>query len=238
MNLLSIHIKHKRRIRLLFSGPLAAGAFTTLSYYSVVSLDSVGVSPAVVAAIAIDGNTGGMELALGDDLIPGGRYLVSAIGVPAVDTSVTSSTSSQTAVFGQTQTQANVEPVANNVDALLYGRDIVWTGSDFGETPAGDLSVVTGTSNARAALYRRMLSNGLPWDDTYGAKPRSYVNGTSPGVATLSGALLGQCAEDDRVKEATIDLETDADNRPVFVVTPTFIGNESPKQLTISVPTN
>ncbi len=236
--LLSVHIKHKRRISLKFSSPLAAGAFTSTYFYSVETQNSVGISPNVVASIAVSGNTTSLELALGDDLVPGGRYLVSAIGVPAVDTSTTSSTSKQIAFFGAVQIQPNVEQAASDPGLLLYGRDLLWTGTDFGETPAGDLATVSGTPNVRGALMRRMMSDGLPWDDAYGAKSRSYVNGTSPGVSTLSGALLEQCSEDDRVKEAKVDLETDTAGRPVFVVTPKFLGDETPQTITVSVPLN
>lgn len=234
--LLSILIKHKRRIRLVFSSPVAAGAFTSVSYYTVTSQDGIGASPPVVSAIAVDGAVNNVELALGDELVPGGRYRVSAIGVPAVDSSVTDSTSTQIVAFGLERPTVNVEALVSDNDLLLYGRDLVWTGTDFEETAAGDLATVGGAPNARAALGRRLLASGLPWAPLYGPNARSYVNGTAPGVLTLSGALLGQAKADDRVASVTVTLEEDSLHQPVFIVTPTLIGGEKPPAVAVTVP--
>ncbi len=235
--LISVLIKHKRRIRLTFSTSLAATAFTDLTTYSIVSQDGVGASPAVVGSIRVSGSPTELELALGDDLAPGGRYMVSAVGVAALDASVTGSTATQIVAFGLIRPSANVESAADDNELRLYGRDLVWNGLDFEETPAGDLATVGGGRNVRAALSRRLLADGLPWDPSYGPDARSYVNGTAPGIKTLSGALLSQCTADDRVQSAAVTLESTAAGEPVFVVTPTLIGGEKPSAISVTVPT-
>lgn len=235
--LLSILVKHKRRIRLVFSSNLAASAFTDLSKYSVVSQTSAGGSPAVVASIAVSGSPTNLELALGDDLTPGGRYMVSAVGVVGADASVTSSTSAQIVAFGLAPLASNAEEAAGDNELALYGRDLIWNGLDFEETASGDLATVEGGRNVRSALSRRLNASGLPWNPAYGPNARSYVNGTAPGINTLSGALMGQCTADDRVKSALVTLEELATGEPVFVITPTLIGNEKPAAISVTVPT-
>lgn len=238
ISLSSVLIKHKRRIRLVFSNDLAAAAYTTLSYYAITSLDAVGVSPTVIGAVAVSGSGHELELALGSDLAPGGKYNISAIGVPATDTSVTDNTSQKVTVFGQIQSPINSESDAVNTLALIYGRDLVWNGLDFAETPNGDLATISGSDNFISALSRRLLANGLPWDPSYGPNARAFVNGTAPHVKTLRGELLSQCGRDDRVKRATVTLEEDSLGRPVFVVNVTGRGGESAREINVTIPTS
>ncbi len=80
----------------------------------------------------------------------------------------------------------NVEQPEDDLDALLYGVDLVWTGTDFGETPLGDLGTVQGVENARGAVERRLASEeDLPWRaGAYGPHARDYVDGPQKNATT------------------------------------------------------
>src|ERR1019366_5884757 len=52
----AVYVVHERRIRRVFSGALAAGAFTTLSCYTILDTDGSGVSPTINAAFTIVGD--------------------------------------------------------------------------------------------------------------------------------------------------------------------------------------
>ena len=88
----------------------------------------------------------------------------------------------------------------------MFGQDLFWNGTDFLEDASGDLSDIAGPLNAKVAIERRLLSDGLPWDDTYGAKPSQYVDGTAPAAQNLRGALEKQALSDDRVQSAKATL--------------------------------
>lgn len=188
-----------RRVRLVFSNTLAAGAFTTLSYYEITPSNDVGVSVEVLQALVVADSANNVELAVSQDLTPGVPYLVSAVGVPAIDLSVTPNPSELTFQLGEPLRQANVEPAASELDVLLYGRDIIWTGEDFLESPDGDLASIAGVANLQASVQRRMNGEGLYWDPSYGPNVRSYVDAPSPSAATLKLQLERNAMLDDRV---------------------------------------
>jgi hypothetical protein len=94
-----------------------------------------------------------------------------------------------------------------------------------GCTAAGDLATVGGADNVEAALTRRFVSDGLPWDDTYGAKPRRYIDGDSGAIAPLRGTLVRQARLDDRVKTARAALSPEGDE---FDVSVQLIGDDQP----------
>ncbi len=84
----------------------------------------------------------------------------------------------------------------------------------------------------QAALTRRLASEGLPWDDTYGAKPRRYIDGTPGALPALRGTLVSQALADDRVKTASATLDTLDPTDSQYDVSVTLVGDDQP----LSVP--
>ena len=224
-----IVVRHERRVRLLFTGPLAAGAFKPTLY--TVSLASRAAGPSVSGAILIAGTPSAVELALGADLQEGGAYVVQAPGVPGLDGTVTVAGTSLAFLWSSGAPPANVEQPQDDLEALLYGVDLVWTGTDFGETPLGDLATVQGVENARGAVERRLSSEeDLPWRaGPYGPHARDYVDGPQKNATTLRGSILRQARIDDRVKDATATFafEANAQGDAYFDVEVDLVGARS-----------
>lgn len=235
-------VRHERRIRLLFSQALGAGAFGPGSalgtLYVVTCTDGSGGNPNVAAAIAVPSATTNVDLALDCDLVAGGTYQVATLGVPGADAS-TSAAAVGAFVFGAlTAPTQNVELHEDDIETLVYGVDLVWTGADFLETPAGDLATVQGVPNVQGAIQRRLLDeDGLPWDPTYGAKSANYVNGPAPNGLGLVGSLRRQAVSDDRVQSASVtwteDPASPGDN--YFPVTIVFRGAQAGGGFTFNV---
>jgi len=223
----------------VFSNTLDSGAFgLSPSLYTIESQDGVGLSPTVNAALIVPGAGTNVELALDVDLVQGGQYRITAEGVPATDLSVTPPGTGELFRFGTSQRVTNAEPSVSDWEKILYGTDLVWTGTDFQETASGDLATESGVPVICGAILRRVLSDGLPWDAAYGAQPREYVDGTLGNVPNLRVALLKQVTSDDRVKSVTVDLVTDEDrpDQTFFQITPTLIGNHIPTPINYAVP--
>lgn len=222
----------------MFTNTLAAGAFTSTALYSFASLDSLGVAPTVKAALVVSGSASVVELVLSDDLVQGGKYTVTATGVPAIDSSVTAPPCTEPFTYGVTPSAlANREPAQSNTNTALYGIDLIWSGADFQETPAGDLARIGGATNAIAAVARRLRYDGLPWDPTYGPNARGYVDGTAGSMPTLRGALMQQAMADDRVASVTVTLQTQ-DDATFFEITPVLVGNQPVAPISVVVPTS
>jgi hypothetical protein len=203
IHLTSVIVRHERRVRLVFDAALAfPGALNTALY--VLSADGA-TAPAVVAAIAIATAQNNIELALDRDLNDGATYTVSAVGVPAVDASVTPGGSALTfALAAEPDATSNDETPPEDLGALIYGTDLVWDGSDFVETDEGDLASVSGIDNYQGAMQRRLAQDyELDWAPSYGARSGDYVSGPSPLASTLSGSLTRQAYQDDRTLKAT-----------------------------------
>jgi len=222
-------VRHERRVRLLFTGPLATSAFAPGLY--LIASASGAAGPAVVGAILIAGTPIAVELALGADLQEGASYVVQASGVPGLDGSVTPAGSSFAFRWTSGAAPTNVEQPEDDLDALLYGVDLVWTGTDFGETPLGDLATVQGVDNARGAVERRLASEeDLPWRaGAYGPHARDYVDGPQKNATTLRGSILRQARIDDRVKDAsaTFSFDANGDGDAYFDVDIDLIGADS-----------
>jgi hypothetical protein len=222
--LLTTVARHERRIRFVFDGALAPAAFTSLAPYSVSGDD--GSTVAVAGAIGLLGMPNQLDLALGADLEAGVVYTVGASGVPAADGSATPvGTSAAVRLAAPPPAPVDAEVSPDDIEAALYGIDLVWDGQDYAETAAGDLATVGGSDNVEAALTRRFASDGLPWDDTYGAKPRRYIDGDSGAIAPLRGTLVRQARLDDRVKSARAALSPECDE---FDVSVQLIGDDHP----------
>jgi len=197
-----------RRWRLLFSGPPSSGAFTSTSYYVVTSADNISASPNVEAVFAIATNPNTLEVSVDSDFTPGAQYTLAVTGMPAPGGAVTASITDRVASPVQA-TPANTEPEQSDLDDLLYGVDIVWNGQDIVEGSNGDLATVSGQSNFQGAIARRMASDGLTWDGSYGAKADQFVDAPSLYARPLAGLFLGQAQQDDRTQTASIGVMQD-----------------------------
>jgi hypothetical protein len=214
--LLSAAARHERRVRLVFDGPLTLAAFTNASLYAVNGANG-GAVP-VSGLVGLVGMPNQIDLALGADLAAGVVYSVIAAGVPAVDGSKTApGTSATVRLAAPPAVPSDAEVTPDDVSEVLYGIDLVWGAGDYLEDAAGDLAAVSGPENVKAALMRRFASDGLPWDDTYGAKPRRYIDGSPLVVPGQRGALVRQARFDDRVKAARATLSADASEFDVSV---------------------
>jgi hypothetical protein len=224
LSLLSAVARHERRIRLVFDGALAAGAFTSLTPYSVAGDD--GSMVPVSGAIGLLGMPNQLDLALGADLEASVIYTVGASAVPGADGSATAAgTWALVRLAAPPPSPIDAEVTPDDIEAALYGIDLGWDGQDYAETAAGDLATVGGSDNVEAALTRRFASDGLPWDDTYGAKPRRYIDGDAAAIAPLRGTLVRQARLDDRVKSARASLSADGSE---FDVSVQLIGDDQP----------
>jgi len=229
--LLTAVARHERRVRLVFDGPLVPAAFTTLGLYGVAGSD--GSTVPVAGLVGLVGMPNQVDLALGADLQPAIVYAVAAAGVPGADgTTTPPGTSASVRLATAPPVPVDAEVTPDDITDLLYGVDLVWSGQDYVETSAGDLATIGGSDNVQAALTRRMASEGLPWDDTYGAKPRRYIDGTPGALPALRGTLVSQALADDRVKTASAALDTLNPTTSQFDVTVTLVGDDQP----LSVP--
>lgn len=230
--LVSALVRHERRIRLFFSNSLAAGAFTSLSFYSVASVDGRATSPIVVKAFAVANSPDVVELALDGDLVQGAAYSFSAVGVPALDLSVTPDPSAAVA-----QLPSEVRPATlgtrgspSDLERTIFGVDLLFD-ADFQVDPSGDLSTQGGAPVLRRDLASRLLSDGLPWDATFGLRPRQYVDGAASAVFALRGKAVNQVLLDDRVRSCTASVDASDPTAPVVTVAPVPVGNQKTQGL-------
>jgi hypothetical protein len=227
-----------RRIRLFFTGPLAAGAFTSVFLYAVTSIDGLGASPInVVAVFAIANDPNAVELAVDSDATPGGQYRIDCTAVPCADATLfTGSLVSQTGLV--LITPPNVEPATDDLQLLLYNRDLLHDGNDFVEDASGDLAVTSGRPNWKAAMTRRMTSPGLPWDPAYSPRPDQYVDAPQTYQLPLAGALLAQARLDNRTRQASVDVVQSPTNSGDWVFQMSITGKDEldPAQIFIPPP--
>jgi hypothetical protein len=199
----SVAVRSTRRVRLFFSEALAPTAFDLTSYYSVIGVSLVDVPP-VVEAFAISGLGSACELALGKDLVEGETYQVSVHAVPAAGGSSTQPVESLTLFVGALpHAPRSVDKSSRSLTDEIYGEDLVWADGDFVEDPTGDLASVGGTVNVTDALERRLVSDGLDWDETYGGKLRRFVDGPRASAGEMRGLCTRQLLLDDRVRTAS-----------------------------------
>lgn len=217
MPLTNLVYRSPTRIRLLFSAALGSGAFTPAKYV-VTNQDAKGVDPAVSAALVVGDTPEAVELVLHNDLVSDALYQVAALSIPYA--SGPPDPPEQDFAFrtpGAPSAAPSPTVAVDDVLALIYGADIVWSGQDFVETSEGDLARLSGPENARLAGERRITSDGLKWDPTYGAKPRQYVDGTPGAVGDLRGAIERQLLLDDRYKRAKATFVPQDDTATVAI---------------------
>ena len=220
-----------RRIRLLFSGPLASGAFTTPSMYSVSGAPGTPAPITVVALFAFATNPNAVELAVDCDWVPGALYEIDCAAVPGTDASTFTGSIQDRVAESSTLAPPNAEPETNDLDLLLYGRDILWNGQDFVDDATGDLQLIAGRSNWQSAMTRRMISSGLTWDVAYGAKAYTGVDAPSVLQPALAGQFLAQARADDRTLRASIDYSEDPSGTASFVLY--IIGRDGLEQIAV-----
>jgi len=229
--LIGVVVRHERRVRLRLDAELRPAAFQSTSFYLVACVDGRAVSPAVVGALVVGADLHAIELALGADLAPGVLYEVTLAGAPTEDGVATASARFRTSEAAAPPTAASAD---DELDALLYGVDLVHDGVDYVETADGDLASIAGLPNVEAAVRRRLLANGLPWDATYGANPRRFVDGPAGALPPLRTSLIKEALKDDRVTAADATLAPDG----VFDVDVTPIGASAPATLRIPIQTS
>lgn len=237
MNFTAIVIRSDFRIRLEFDSALAATAFTTGGTIVITSQDALGANPVVRQRLPIIGSSNVMELALSIPLAQSGIYNVTVTSIPATDLSTATGTLPFS--FGQDFPSVNAESTTTDLENLLYKTDLVWTGFDYLEDPSGDLATVSGLANVYGALQRRIMSDGLTWDNNYGAKVRRFVDGPSPSIFVLRGEILRQILTDKRISQATIRLSTSSVNtdEATYFVDVNLIGSSNNKtDISVEVP--
>jgi len=216
-------IRSPRRLRLLFSNTLAAGAFST-SFYSLESLDGFGADPPVNAALVVPDASDQVELSLQYELAPGGLYrLTVAAGVPAADLSV--------ALAAELEFKMHVPRLGPSsgvsLDAMVrrvYQVDLVHDGRDFVEDADGDLATITGPQNAKKALTKRGPANGRPWNAEFGAYAREFVDAAPGTLPNLVGRLTQELRRDDRVVSAKVRVaQSENDGTEFMLVDVQFI---------------
>ncbi len=241
IDLLSLEVRHETRIRLVFSNTLAAGAFGAPApgAYSIEATDESTTAPGVEAALIVSGSTNVVELVLDSPIVRGALYLVKAEGVPATDASTTPIGSQTQMRWGFSTTKENVEPSLRDRKRILYFVDLVWTGTDYLEASTGDLDQVDGTANVTKALNRGVETNpgDLPWDTTYGAGARSFVDSPSVLAGTLKGSVAAQLLRDPRVQSIKTSHQI-AEDKTFLFADPTLITGEVVERVSIEVPTD
>jgi hypothetical protein len=235
-SLLTVEFRGSRRVRLIFTGPLAAGAFTSTAIYTVTSEDGAGPSPTnVVAVFAVANTANAVELAIDQDLASGGLYEMGCTAVPCADLSNFTGTYDARVALALT-TPVNAEPATSDIDLLLYSRDLLHNGQDFAQDATGDLATVDGRDNLEGAMGRRFASEGLPWDDTYGPKAETYVDGPETEATPFAGALLAQGRADDRIKQASVDIVQSDEDPGDWAFDVELVPQDNLDPITIQVP--
>lgn len=236
LHLIAITPRHERRVRLSFSAPLAAGAFAT-GPYGLTCTNAAGVSPGLSAVLYVAGDTQQVELALAADLVSGGVYQLACTAVPAADASTFTGSQAFTFTTPQWTARPNVEPETQDVDALLFGTDLVWSGDDFAEAADGDLASVSGMPNAQLAVQRRVLGDPLPWAPDYSPRLHEMVDAPAASAVTARGRILAQVRQDDRVRSVDVTIRQD-ETTPSDVyadVDVVLIGNRRPGTFSVNV---
>lgn len=236
MLLLSVIIRSSTRLRLEFSSVVDSTAFTGTGDITIESLDSLGLSPTIQQRIIVASSPKSIELVLSVPLVDGGSYLVSVDSIPSTDLST--ATGTQKIRPGIGYVSVNTEFETPDVEKALFAVDLVWTGTDYLVTPDGDLSTIDGMANVHGALTRRLVSDGLTWDNAYGGKPRLFIDGPTPALQYLRGDILRQMLSDNRVKSSTVKLVLDTDNveEASYEVEVQLVGSSNKSDISIQVP--
>ncbi len=236
IHLQSVVIRTATRIQLIFDVPVQSGAYgaPAPAWYSVENEDGKAVDPTVQAALLVPNSSNVVELVLSADLVHNALYTVVADGVPGTDATSTSGDSRKIR-WGLTEPKRNLEPIFNRREKILYFIDLFFDGRDFQETATGDLMQISGPPNVTKAVYRGIESNGLPWDPTYGAKARQFVDSPSPSAGTLKGSVNAQILRDPRVSQAKVTF-TQEDDKTFLHADVKLTSGVTTDRVTVEVP--
>lgn len=209
LQLLAVQQRSSTRIRLKFDGAVAGSAFgpaALVGYTAAESYEGSAVAArtwAVTGSIAIASDAAAIELVLANPVGDGSWFwIVFNSPVPAAVGAPFAGPVSPTIRSLENAPRPSPEVPASGLDAILWGEDFVHDGRDWVETAEGDLLVSTGIENARQAVARRLLSEGLQWDAAYGLRPRRFVDAPSVTAKTILGEAQTQAVADDRVVAA------------------------------------
>lgn len=233
----TVDVRHEQRVRVVFTNALASGAFGAPgpSYYSIQNTDGKGVDPSILAALIVPNSPNVVELVLSVPLTRGAQYTLTAVGVPATDTTTTPADSTTGLRWGAPAVRENNEVVVSDRDRLLYGTDLLFDGVDYEETATNDLASVSGTPNVTKALNNRAVSEGLPWKPGHGGHLREFVDSPSTVTGTMKGSLTSQFLQDPRVRSVKVTYEV-VDDETFLHGDPVLVSGEAAQRVTVSVP--
>lgn len=231
ISLMSVVIRHERRVRLAFDAAVGSGAYVA-SLYDCVSDGQDAGDPGVVKVFAVANSPNFVELQLGADMQPGKRYRFFANGVPAAGSGVTPTPSSVNAQFMiSSAVLQDIAPNANpvgvllsDIEEVLFGKDLRHDGVDFAEDANGDILVVSGLEVLDTDNSTAIESDGLAWDPNYGAKLRQRVDAPSATVYGLRGIVIAALRKDDRNADVAVSVNASDPARPYLETTVTPIG--------------
>lgn len=233
--LTNLIVRSRRRIRAIFSDVVAAGGFDE-AFYAVTSLDGSGASPSINGVFMVPDSPQAVELSFAIDLAGDGAYrLTLAPGVPA---QAGGTAAAATYDFRAPKSAPPPSPELPSDDALdaIYSNDIVFADDDFIETAEGDLATAGGIPNVVNALAERALSEGLPWDQSYGAKPRQNVDGPDTDIPALRARMIGEFNQDERVSSAKGSSTTNQDGEAMILIDVVLVGQANPVTVSVPVP--
>lgn len=232
---ISVIFRGPRRVRSIFSGALASGAFTTLGMYSITA-DDGGTNPLnIVALFAITNTASAVEFAVDSDLTSGALYTIGFTAVPGADLSTFTGTV-DSRVGLELTAQVNVEPERDDLNLLLYQRDLVFSGNDIQEDATGDLLSVSGRPNWKGAINRRVFSVGLPWDPTYGPEAEQSVDAPAPYAPAFGASVASQARLDDRTKQAVVQVIPAPGDPAGFIVQAAITAKDDLATMTVPIP--
>lgn len=194
--LLQVFVRSSTRLRFFFSDTVTGAP---LGAWVLSSLDG-NPSPVQVQSLIVQGNQ--VELVLSDPIVGGGFYRATLRALQISSGFVTAPATSLDFIAPNAAQPASNQLSIKAFQSNIFGEDIAWNGSDWVEGHDGDLATVTGPENARAAILRRQLSDGLIWDDSYGLKPSEFVDAPDGELPELVLRAEAQSLADDRVKSA------------------------------------
>lgn len=201
--LITARLQSETRIRLFFESALGVAAFSP-SWFSVTSDDGASPELSVVAALAVPGSAGAVELVVSEELVPSSLYTIDiADGLPPL--------SGDPLEAMETQIRTPGPPAAKTSRGTLlpdiFGEDLEWRNGDWALSASGDLARIGGEANLKQAMNRRLTSEGLGWDPSYGLKARQHLDQPELGLAFLHGRVAEQLYLDDRIAEVRVDSD-------------------------------
>lgn len=235
MNFSTLVIRNERHVRLFFSSSPDPTAFTGTGTIALSNSDGLGIAPGIRARLAVPGTPTAMELVLDNDLAGASNYTLTLTALPGADATTVTTTAALR--MGGFTAPLNEETKESDLEALIYGTDLVNVYGEFYENVSGDLATISGQPNVYLALDRRMLSSGIPWRSSYGTKPREFVDGTPAGAQQLVGISVRQMVLDPRVASAVARISPPDPNdvsKASIGIDTTLVGSGSTKNLVVN----